>query len=89
MSFFKQKKRWKILLILIACAIGGFSLYYSMKLSRELQEEERKKMTVWADATKLLSTKDLDNETNLLILEVIQNNTTVPVIIADKGMKIL
>ncbi len=49
----------------------------------ELKEEERKKVELWASATKQLI--DLDNpDANIdFLFQVIENNNTVPVVLAD------
>jgi hypothetical protein len=63
--------------------IGISSLLYTNKLVNELKEEERKKVELWASATKQLI--DLNNpDANIdFLFQVIENNNTVPAILAD------
>ena len=56
---------------------------YTNRLVKELKEEERKKVELWASATKQLI--DLDNpDANIdFLFQVIENNNTVPVVLVD------
>jgi len=45
-----QKNRWKIILIAVASAIVGASLWYSNILVNKMQLEERQKVKLWAEA---------------------------------------
>ncbi len=55
-------------------------LYVTTKLFDRLREEERKKVKLWAKATQELG-KDLPDYT--FAIEVVRENTTVPVILTD------
>ncbi len=56
---------------------------YTRTLFEKLQEEERKKVELWAEATRRLA--GADQVTNYgFLMQVIRNNTTVPVILADE-----
>jgi signal transduction histidine kinase len=46
------KQRWKLWLAGFAAAIVAASLWYSSVLVREVADEERKKVTLWAEAVK-------------------------------------
>ncbi len=83
MNSYKGKLHWKFILLLIAVLIGISSLLYTNKLVNELKEEERKKVELWASATKQLI--DLNNpDANIdFLFQVIENNNTVPAILAD------
>ncbi len=83
MNSYNGKIHWKLILLLIAVFIGISSLLYTNKLVNELKEEERKKVELWASATKQLI--DLDNpDANIdFLFQVIENNNTVPVVLAD------
>lgn len=65
--------------ILIAIA----SLLTSNYLIRDLQQEERARMEVWAQAMRSLQNAD-ENTDLLLVLEVINGNNTIPVIVLDR-----
>jgi len=83
LNSYNGKIHWKLILLLIAVFIGISSLLYTNKLVNELKEEERKKVELWASATKQLI--DLDNpDANIdFLFQVIENNNTVPVVLVD------
>lgn len=62
---------------------------YTRELFRKLSVEERKKVELWALGTKQITNPDIDINSLGFVLEVIRNNTTVPVIITDEDDKIL
>lgn len=86
------KQRWKIFLLLTAIAIGFASLFITNSLVNDLAREEQKKIEIWAEAIREIShITDLSDSTqNFSIIDrVLQNNTTVPVILTDECDSIL
>ncbi len=68
-----------------AFAIGFISLWYTNNLVEELEREERQKAKLWADATRLIASPDLDENVDLnFLLDVVKSNNTIPVILTDK-----
>ncbi len=49
---YSQKTKWKLLLVFFAVIIVAVSLWYSNELVRKIENEERVKIHVWADAIK-------------------------------------
>lgn len=89
MNIYTQKQRWKILLLLAAMMIGSASLWYTNRLVKKLSEEERKKIELWAEATrKLADVSEVNSDINFLS-NVISNNTTIPVIWADDKFEVI
>ena len=84
-----RKQRWKLGLFFLAVIIGVSSLMVTDRLVKSLSEEERKKMELWAEATREIV--DIDSEVTdfSFYLKVIQYNETVPVIVADQEGEIL
>lgn len=92
MEVYSVKQRWKVFLLIAAILIGFASLFITNRLVRELSHEERKKIELWAEAIRELSQISTLADTNqnfTIIFEVLQNNTTVPVILADEKDSIL
>ncbi len=89
MSIYYKKQWWKIILFSIAVIIGVSSLYYTNILVKRLSIEERKKVEIWAEATRLTNESDNSGKILSFLLQVIQNNRTVPVILTDSSNKIL
>ena len=88
-DIYTSKERWKLLLFIAAIAIGFGSLWYTNNLVNRLSIEERKKVELWADATRLLTGSSKDNTDLSFLFKVIENNNTVPVILTDKEGRIL
>lgn len=81
------------MLLLVAAIIIGFtSLFITDSLVKELSHEERKKIELWAEAIRELSQINNLADTSqsfTIIFEVLQNNTTVPVILTDENDSLL
>ena len=82
MQWTDQIRRVKILLVLAAVMIAVASLVVSHILTRDLADEERGKMEVWAEAMRTLNRADENTDINL-VLKVINGNNTIPVIVLD------
>lgn len=72
----------KILLVVAAVLIAVASLVVSHFLVIDLANEERSRMEVWAEAMRSLNMAD-DNTDLQLVLKVINENNTIPVIVLD------
>ena len=85
---FERIRNIKYLLVLVAIVIAITSLLTSNYLISDLEEEERNRMEVWAEAMRSLNTADEDADLSL-VLKVINGNHTIPVIVTDKSGKVL
>jgi len=83
-----NKLRWNLIIIVIAGLIFS-SLVFTNSLVKELSIEERKKIELWAEGMKQLSNLENSNRDISFIFEVIQNNTTVPVMLTDEKDSVL
>ena len=68
--------------LIAAVIIAAASLVVSHILVRDLAIEERNRMEVWAEAMRSLSTAGENTDLNL-VLKVINENNTIPVIVTD------
>ena len=73
--------RYVLLLVAVLIAIG--SLLVSNYLISDLEQEERNRMGVWAEAMRSLNAADENTDMNL-VLKVINGNRTIPVILTDQ-----
>ncbi|MEX0988583.1 MAG: HAMP domain-containing sensor histidine kinase [Bacteroidales bacterium] len=90
MNIYEKKQRWKYLLFFSAIIIGTGSLFYTNRLVKTIAEDEREKIELWAEATSLLANSEpLGNEIFLFLLEVLENNTQIPVILVDDEGRIM
>ncbi len=94
MDIYLKRRRAKILFLLFATIISMSSLLYTHWLTDQMAGEERKKVELWAEATKELidagievSSPEMEqlntNYLNFLSL-VASQNTTIPIIIVEK-----
>jgi len=82
LNTYRKRSKWNILLFLFAILIGVSSLIYTQFLVRNLKAEERKKVELWADATRRINSADTTQDLEFLF-SIIENNKTVPVILTD------
>jgi len=82
MQWTDRIRQVKILLVVMAVLIAVASLVVSNLLTRDLYEEEHKKMEIWAEAMRTLNYED-ENAGMNLVLKVIEGNTTIPIIVLD------
>ena len=75
------------MLVLAAVFIAVASLVVSHFLTRDLEEEERSKVEVWAEAMRSLSHADADADLNL-VLKVINENRTIPIVVMDSKRQV-
>lgn len=83
MNIYEKKQRLKFVLLLSAVIIGAGSLYYTNRLVDTIAEDERKKIELWAEATRILANPDPVGFDILFPLAVLENNTQIPVILTD------
>jgi len=69
-------------LLFFAFLIGFFSLWYTNTLVKKLENQERDKIATWASAIQIANLPEEDGNVNFYY-EIIQANTTIPVILAD------
>ncbi|HWV64729.1 HAMP domain-containing sensor histidine kinase [Chitinophaga sp.] len=85
---FKQYIGWKFVLASIAVLIIGTTIWFVSNLSRNIQEEERKKVATWVEANRELLRAGSEANLNLAV-DIVTNNTTIPLILTDETGKIL
>ncbi|WOZ80137.1 HAMP domain-containing sensor histidine kinase [Segatella hominis] len=76
----------KILLVSAAIVIAAASLAISHFLVADLENEEKNRMAVWAEAMRTLNNADENTDLNL-VLKVINENNTIPVVVLDSQGK--
>ncbi len=94
LDIYRKRKRGKILLLIVAVLIGVASLLYTNWLTEKMAIEENKKVELWAEATKRLaesgiqdneqeSIEDLNTSYLSLIQSILEQNSTIPVLIVE------
>ncbi len=88
MNNYRHTSYWTLFLFLFAILTGLGSLVYTRYLVDILKTEERKKVELWAEATLLIISADTTENIGFPS-SIIDNNSTVPVILTDGSDRIL
>ena len=78
-NFYKVRIGFSIVAIIIVTA----SIFFTNRLVREMADEERHRIELWADATKMIVTNASSDADLSFALKVIEGNHSNPVMIAD------
>ncbi len=85
---YELRKFIKIILFLFAILISIITLLLSQRLVNKIAAEESKKMSIWADAERILS--DPNSEGDLgFHLSIVQANETIPAILVSERGRII
>jgi hypothetical protein len=85
---FKQYIGWKFVLVSMAVVIIVATIWFVSSLSQRIQEEETKKVATWVEANRELLQASPDANLNLAV-EIVTNNTTIPLILTDENGQII
>lgn len=87
-NLYDARQTLKIVFLAVSVVLVIIFLFVSNRLVNDLATEERKKMEIWAEATRAVA--NIDNNTDMtLVLKIIQSNTSIPIIITDDEGNIL
>ena len=89
MNIYYRNTLWKLALLFFAVIIGLFSLLYTQNLVNSLKSEEKKKVELWAKAERQLINSPDNNQNQDFLYSIIENNSTVPVILTDGADSII
>ena len=78
-------RQFKLVFIVICAVIVVVSTLFTNRLSNELALEEQKKIEIWAEATRQLISSDENVLSSNFLLQILEGNTTIPVIIVDQN----
>lgn len=87
-KIYQTNQLLKFVFIAIAVIIVLVSTIFTNRLAEKLSIEETKKIEIWADATRQLLLADENTDVNFL-LNIIEGNTTIPVIMTDENDNLL
>ena len=90
MNIYRRKTIIKALLLIAALLLGIGSQRYTRTLVMRLKAEERSKVELWAMATaRLITASGEQGENYDVIATIIENNTSVPLILTDGNGEII
>jgi len=85
---YTRKIWWKIAIISFGTIIGFASLLYTESFLGELRNEEERKIKLWAQAVEGVFFSEDDSNLSFYT-QIIQNNTTIPVILTNSEGEII
>ena len=92
-NIYDTRRYGTILFMVVSVVLVLIFLYVSNNLVRDLSEQERARMQIWADATReLIKSADVaeGSATNVdFLLSIIEGNTGIPVLLTDDNGNIL
>ena len=83
-SIYDSRQRGKLFFIFVAILIAITSGVVSDLLIKDLAREERQKMEIWSEATRVMTSENPSLNMNL-ILKIIQGNTSIPVVLCNEA----
>ncbi|WP_080905552.1 HAMP domain-containing sensor histidine kinase [Parabacteroides sp. Marseille-P3160] len=87
-SIYDSRQLLKYIFIVVAMVIAIGSLVVSDRLIKQLAQEERQRMEIWAEATRTIASETSSTDMTL-VLKIIESNTTIPVMLCNEENEIL
>lgn len=87
-SIYDSRQRLKLVFIFTAVLIAIASVVVSDLLIKDLAQEERRKIEIWADATQAAASENI-GQNMALILKIIEGNVSIPVILCNDKDSVL
>ena len=101
-NIYDSRRIWKVVFLAISLMLVALFLYISNNLVKDLAEQERERMEIWADATRELATMgnntEFDADGNPIesgmtdvdfLFSIIEGNHNIPVLLVDDEDNIL
>ncbi len=87
-KLYENRRTGKLLFLAVSGIVVAVFLVFSNSLVKELAQQERERMNIWAHATEKLTRADANADIEFL-LGIISQNNTIPVLVADSAFNIL
>ena len=84
MNIYTRKQRWKMALLMVAVSIGVASMWYTNDLVKQLSEQEKKNVELWASAVRQAVQNPNDQGDVTFVLDVLTSNKTIPRILTNE-----
>lgn len=91
-NIYELRRYGKAAFLIATAAVVAMFLYFSSSLIADLEVQEKQRMEIWAGATRELAASTLTDlpATDIdFLLGIIQQNTTIPVLLTDSSGNIL
>lgn len=87
-NIYDIRRYGKIAFLVVAVIVVAIFLYFFNNLVKDLSQQERERMEIWADATKEMITQQSGTDVDFLF-SIINRNHTIPVLLTDDAGNIL
>lgn len=88
MGIYERQRTGKLIFLAISILAIILFLLVSNSLVKELAQQERERMDIWASATQRLAKANVDSDFEFLLAIISQNNS-IPVLVSDSAYNIL
>lgn len=88
MGIYERQRTGKFIFLGISVIAIIFFLLISNSLVKELAQQERERMDIWASATEKLAKSNIDSDFEFLLAIISQNNS-IPVLVSDSAYNIV
>lgn len=88
LNIYEIRRYGTIMFMVVSLAVVGVFLYFSDSLVKDLSEQERSRMQIWADATREIVKASADDSGGTsssidFLLSIIEGNSNIPVLLTD------
>jgi signal transduction histidine kinase len=83
LPIYDQKSRIKIIVAVLALLMGAATVIYTNWLVQRVSEREQEQIRLYARAQEFIINSEVDSNTNFVFEEIINANTTIPIILTD------
>ncbi|MDO7874850.1 HAMP domain-containing sensor histidine kinase [Hymenobacter sp. ASUV-10] len=83
LGIYDQKSRIKIIVAVLALIMGAATVVYTNLLVQRVSEREQEQIRLYAKAQEFIINSEVDSNTNFVFEEIINANTTIPIILTD------
>ncbi|MBC7387593.1 MAG: HAMP domain-containing histidine kinase [Opitutaceae bacterium] len=89
MNIYDNKAVLKFLIVIVAIALAGLSLWYTNVLVNNLAQREQRLIDLYAKGLKTLVSENTSDNLSFLFNEIIETNDFIPVILTDDKRQII
>ncbi|MDE6538522.1 MAG: ATP-binding protein [Muribaculaceae bacterium] len=86
-SLYDRRRTGRMIMIIVSVIAIACFLFISNGLVKELAEQERERMNIWAQATERIAEAGVESDIEFMLTIISQNNT-IPVLTCDKDFNI-
>ena len=89
MDIYSNRSTYKLIILVSALSIAVMSVFYTNDLVQKLAEREKRLIDLSAKGLKEMASSEFSESQGFLFKEIIEANTSIPVILADENGNVL